>query len=130
MWQLAPAGSVDADAVAKDGTINLHRQLLRELREELGLGPETVDESRPLCIVEHPGSRIADLGLALATKLSAEVVVAAHRRSGNGEYDRIVVVTGTELAAFLAEEGGALVPPAREFLKRVERAAQGGESSH
>ncbi len=35
--------------------------------EELGLGPDAVGEPRPLCIVEHPGSHVSDLGLALVT---------------------------------------------------------------
>lgn len=39
MWQLAPAGSVDAGAVRTDGTVDIRRQLLRELHEELGLPP-------------------------------------------------------------------------------------------
>ena len=37
MWQLAPAGSVDAGAVGEDGAVDLRRQLFGELREELGL---------------------------------------------------------------------------------------------
>ena len=79
MWQLAPAGSVDAGAVADDGKIDLRRQLLGELEEELGLPPDAVGEPRPLCVVEHPGSHVSDLGLALVTRLSAEEVLAAHR---------------------------------------------------
>jgi hypothetical protein len=119
MWQLAPAGSVDAGAVAEDGTVDLRRQLLDELREELGLPPDAMDKPRPLCIVEHPGSHVSDLGLALATRLSAEEVLAAHRAGGNTEYEQMLVVPEARLAAFLAEVGEALVPPAREFLVRA-----------
>ena len=88
MWQLAPAGSVDAGAVNDDGVVDLRRQLLSELQEELGLSPDTVGEPRPLCIVEHPGSHVSDLGLALITDLTAEAVLAAHRTGGNAEYER------------------------------------------
>ena len=102
-----------------DGTIDLRRQLLGELREELGLPREAVGEPRPLCIVEHPGSHVSDLGLALVTGLSAEAVLAAHRAGGNAEYDQLLVVPKAELAAFLAEGAKALVPPAREFLRRA-----------
>lgn len=129
MWQLAPAGSVDAGAVTADGTINLRRQLLGELREELGLPPAAVGEPRPLCIVEHPGSHVSDLGLALVTGLSAEAVLAAHRAGGNAEYEQMLVVAEAGLAAFLAEVGEALVPPAREFLMRAELVNRDSESS-
>jgi hypothetical protein len=119
MWQLAPAGSVDAGAVAEDGTIDLRRQLLGELGEELGLPADAVGEPRPLCIVEHPGSHVSDLGMALVTKLSADAVLSAHRAGGNAEYEQLVVVPEARLSAFLVETGEALVPPAREFLIRA-----------
>lgn len=119
MWQLPPAGSVDAGAVAEDGEVDLRRQLLNELQEELGLSAEMVDEPRPLCIVEHPGSHVSDLGMALVTRLSADAVLARHRSGGNTEYDPVLVVPETGLSAFVAEVGETLVPPAREFLIRA-----------
>ena len=119
MWQLPPAGSVDAGAVGRDGVVDLRHQLLDELREELGLSPETVGELRPLCFVEHPFSHVCDLGMALVTGLSAEAVLAAHAGTGNDEYQEVRVVAVSRLAAFMAGAGEALVPPAREFLIRT-----------
>ncbi len=119
MWQLPPSGSVDAAAVAADGIADLRRQLLRELQEELGLSPDAVGEARPLCVVEHPGSHVSDLGMALVTKLSAKAVLAAHRAHGNAEYEQMLVMSEAQLPAFLAKVGGGLVPPAREFLIRA-----------
>jgi len=129
MWQLAPAGSVDAGAVAEDGTVDLRRQLLDELREELGLPPDAVDVPRPLCIVEHPGSHVSDLGLALVTGLNAETVLAAHRAGGNAEYEQVLVVPKARLAGFLAEVGEALVPSTREFLIRAGLTNRSPDSS-
>ena len=119
MWQLPPAGSVDAGAVDADGRVDLGRQLLGELREELGLSAEDVGEPRPLCIVEHPGSHVSDLGMALSTALEAEAVLAAQRMGGNAEYQALMVVPETQLAGFVVEAGETLVPPAREFLTRA-----------
>jgi 8-oxo-dGTP pyrophosphatase MutT (NUDIX family) len=119
MWQLPPAGSVDGGAVDDCGIVDLSRQLLSELQEELGLSPDAVNEPRPLCIVEDPGSHVSDLGLALTTNLTAEAVLAAHRTVGNAEDDRLVVVPEAWLTAFLADVGGTLVPTAREFLVRA-----------
>jgi 8-oxo-dGTP pyrophosphatase MutT (NUDIX family) len=129
MWQLPPAGSVDAAAVSEDGTADLRRQLLRELREELGLLPDAVGEVRPLCVVEHPGSHVSDLGMALVTKLSAKAVLAAHRAYGNAEYEQMLVVAEARLQAFLAKVGEGLVPPAREFLIRAGLTNRSPDSS-
>ncbi len=104
---------------------DLRRQLVRELGEEQGLPPEAVGKPLPLCIVEHPGSHVVDLGLALITSLIADMVLAAHRSTGNAEYEEMLVVPEARLAAFLAEVGEGLVPPAREFLVRAGLVASG-----
>jgi hypothetical protein len=129
MWQLPPAGSVDARAVDIDGTVDVRRQLLAELREELGLLSEAVGESRPLCIVEHPGSHVSDFGLGLITSLRGEEVLAVHQRAGNQEYEQMQVVPEKELPAFLAAQAEAIVPPAREFLVRAGLTNRSSESS-
>jgi hypothetical protein len=125
MWQLPPAGSVDADAVGADGLVDLRGQLFGELREELGLSAEDVGEPRSLCIVEHPGSHVSDLGMVLSTGLDAGAVLAAQRVRGNAEYQELVVVPEARLADFVAEVGETLVPPAREFLTRAGLLAGG-----
>ena len=114
MWQLPPAGSVDADAVTA-GEVDLPRQLLSELREELGLLPEDVTPPRLLCVVEHP-SHICDVGMMLSTGLDAETVLARHRERGNGEYPVLRVVPEGRIADFVARHRGSLVPSATVFL--------------
>jgi 8-oxo-dGTP pyrophosphatase MutT (NUDIX family) len=119
MWQLPPAGSVDAGALRPDGRLDFVGALMAELAEELGLQPAQVDTPRPLCIVEHPGSHVCDFGLALNTGLDADAVLAAHRSSGNTEYDPLLVVPDADMPGFVEDAGRLLVPPAREFLKRL-----------
>jgi hypothetical protein len=119
MWQLPPAGSVDAGALSSDGSIDLVGQLLKELREELGIGAEKVETPQPLCMVEHPDSHVSDLGMVTRTDLDAAAVLAAHRGHGNNEYDPLLVVTEADLGAFVARAGADLVPPALEFLRQA-----------
>jgi hypothetical protein len=126
-WQLCPAGSIDASAwrpegVGLDGgpntsgTMDYRAQLLTEIREELGLEPEAIGPASPLCVVEHPGSHVSDLGLMVSTRLDANVVLEAHRMRGNGEYDPLRIVPITELRRFIDWAGDSLVPPAALFL--------------
>jgi len=119
MWQLPPAGSVDQNALRPDGAIDLAGQLLTELREEIGLDAAAAGPPRPLCLVEHPGSHVCDLGMALTTSLDAAAVLAIHRARGNAEYDPLLVVPYAELAGFVARHRADLVPPARVFLVRL-----------
>ncbi len=119
MWQLPPAGSVDPSAVAADGTVDLAAQVLAELTEELGVPPDQVDRPNPLCVVEHPGSHVSDVGLALVTRLTGAQVLEAHRMHANAEYDFLRVVPFAELVDSVGRAGDLLVPPARVFLVRA-----------
>ncbi len=119
MWQLPPAGSVDPRAIAADGTVDLAAQLLSELTEELGIQGDQVARPRPLCVVEHPGSHVSDVGFALVTALTGAQVLDAHRRHANTEYDPLIVVPFADLADFVARTGDRLVPPAHAFLARA-----------
>jgi len=125
MWQLAPAGSVDAGAVGADGFVDLAGQLLRELDEELGIGATDVSIPIPLCLIEHPGSHVSDCGMVLETDLDAAAVTAAHRARGDREYGELKIVAERDLPAFVAQAGDLLVPPAREFLFRLGLLDQG-----
>jgi 8-oxo-dGTP pyrophosphatase MutT (NUDIX family) len=119
MWQLPPAGSVDAGAMRPDGSLDIAGQVLKELREEVGIDAAHVDVPRPLCLVEHPGSHVSDLGMAMSTSLSADEVLAAHRAAANNEYDPLLVVAEGDMEAFIVRVGADLVPPALEFLRRI-----------
>ena len=119
LWQLPPAGSVDSSAVRVGGRIDLQAQLLTELREELGLDPADVDDPTPLCVVEHPGSHVCDLGLAITTCLTARQILTAHRTCGNSEYDPLLIVGFADLRGFLKRAGAEVAPQAFEFLRKA-----------
>jgi hypothetical protein len=119
MWQLCPAGSVDGGAARQDGTMDYRAQLQTEVQEELGIAPEFLGEITPLCLVEHAGSHVSDLGMAVHTTLDPEQILAAHRSAGNGEYDPLRIVAAEELTEFIEWAGDTLVPPAPVFLARA-----------
>jgi 8-oxo-dGTP pyrophosphatase MutT (NUDIX family) len=117
-WQLSPAGSVDSGAALPDGGVDLCRQILTELSEELGLDPADILSMTPLCLVEHPNSCVLDLGYALETALPAEAILRAHRLRGDGEYEALEIVPEAALAAHVASLGEALVWSAHPFLEQ------------
>lgn len=90
LWQLAPAGSVDPGSV-QDGRINLHRALLAELHEELGLTEADASVGDPVCFVPHP-SGVLDLCFRLHTTLDAPALRTAHATGGDGEYEALAIL--------------------------------------
>ena len=75
--------------------------------------------ARPLCLVEHPGSRVLDLGFALEAALDAAAVRARHRAAANDEYAEIEVVALPNLPGFMAREAATMNLQAPIFLSRA-----------
>lgn len=90
-----------------------------ELEEELGLLATDIGPARPLCLVEHPGSPVLDLGFALETAMDAAAVRARHRAAANDEYAEIEVVALPNLPAFMAREAATMNLQAPIFLSRA-----------
>lgn len=117
-WQLPPAGSIDPGA-ATGHAVDPLRQLHAELAEELGMPASAVTAPRPLAIVEHPGSHVCDLGIALRTDWTEAAIRDAHAARGNGEYAALEMVPRTALPAFLAQHAGQVTRQAPVFLARA-----------
>ena len=69
-WEPVPAGGLeqpDPDA-----------QLLRELEEELGIGPDRVTHRRPVALVEDGATDVHDIVFVLDIALDASAVIDAH----------------------------------------------------
>ena len=120
LWQCPPAGSVEARA--GDNTVDLEIQLLAELAEELGMPADSVSGFRPLAAVEHPGSHVVDVGIALRTGWDQARIARAHQATGNGEYERLASVRRSRVAAQLDAWGAGVVPPARVFIAALSSA--------
>lgn len=116
LWQCPPAGSVES----RDGHtgVDLAAQLMAELEEELGVTAAAIDPDRvrPLCAVEHPGSHVVDVGIALHTALTLAEIARLHAHAANDEYRDLCAVPLDRAADWLASRGDAVVPPARIFV--------------
>ena len=118
-WQMPPAGSVDPRAADAEGRIDPEAQLIKELREEVGITAELPWVGAPICMVEHPGSHVLDIGIPVSVPMEGAEALALHARLGDGENDSMRVVAEADFAAVLAELGEAVVPPTAIFLARL-----------
>jgi hypothetical protein len=116
LWQLPPAGSVDQSTARPDGTVDLERQLLEELQEELGLSPDLVGGFTPLCLIEHPETHVTDFGIEMHMNVSADAVLATHAASGNQEYEDMLVLPVANVLSL----GDDLLPTVPVFLARLQ----------
>ena len=114
-WQLPPAGSLDRSAENADGSIDVRRQLLSELEEELGIAAAEIGAITPLCLVEHPGTHVTDFGMEMRTTLDAAALLAAHAASGNTEYEEMHVLPPARILAL----GDEVMPTVPVFLGRL-----------
>ncbi len=123
-WQLPPAGSLDPGAADGDEVDPL-RQFLAELHEEVGLPADAVHQPRALCLVEHPGSGVLDVGIMVRTAWDEAAIRAAHAGAADREYDRLECVPVAELPAFLARHAGQVTRQTPIFLARAGLLAGG-----
>ncbi|MXP65964.1 hypothetical protein E0493_21690 [Roseomonas sp. M0104] len=119
MWQLPPAGSVDASA--RQGTrIDARAQILSELEEEVGLSAAEVEAATPFCLVVHPGTHYHDLGIRLRTPLRGEQVLARQEKVTHREYLELRILPHQDLPGFLDGLAGQVVPTTRILLQRLQ----------
>ncbi len=121
IWQLPPAGNVDAGAVDADGRIDLKQQMFRELEEELGVRSDDVINMQALCLIEHPDSHILDFGFLIDLRLNAAGLLAAHAAaSDRREYDPLTVIPTERLVERLIALEDQLMPTAWLFVDRLD----------
>ena len=113
-WQSPPAGSVEQRR--NESGVDLAEQILAECDEELGTTPGTVSVLRPVATIEHPGSRVVDIGLLLRTNLDFSPIKAGWSASGNREYDRLCLLTPDAARKGQASEYRPLLPTTRILI--------------
>ena len=117
LWQTPPAGSIDPRAACVGGEVSPIAQLMTELREELGLAPHQVCSIRPICLVEHPGSHVLDLGIAMRTTIDMEAITAAHATAADREYDRLAAIPVAAIPHWMARQAWPVAQQSLAFLK-------------
>jgi hypothetical protein len=117
-WELVPSGGLDTARLRVGGQVDYRAQILTELHEELGIAAASVSEIRPYCLVEDTDSHVMDIGIALASPLSAAAVLRLHRGAAMPEYDELRIIAPAGAAAFAHAQGPRLVAVSAALLGR------------
>jgi hypothetical protein len=117
-WELVPSGGITPDCVDGAGAVDLRRQILAELAEEVGLDSADVAVSAPFGAFEDGDSHVVDIALELATPLPGDRIRASHARRGGPEYSEVAVVANSAIPGFVAAHEGQLAAVSRALLER------------
>ena len=115
-WELIPSGGIDRSTVTEAGQIQPTRQLLAELREEVGIQAADLVSPRLLCFTEDPLHHIFELVWELETPLDRAAVLRAHAALPRPEHSDITCVHWADLEGFLAQGPGAVALSTRDLL--------------
>jgi hypothetical protein len=95
-WDFLPSGGVDADSLRPDGSIDAELQVLRELKEELGI--ELPSEVRPRPRWRMCEGEVIDLVFGIDVALDAREVAERFSMVGPREHTEIQIVDPASLA--------------------------------
>jgi len=114
-WQTCPAGSVES----REGEelVDLEAQVLAEAEEELGIEAAMIKVGRTLVAVEHPGTHIIDVAIALGTDLRLPDILTFWQNCANREYVTLEVLPPDGVQAALQD--GRLTEQTRIFLSHA-----------
>jgi hypothetical protein len=113
-WELLPSGGLDDEGRNAAGTLDLRRQLLNELKQELGVEEESVELIRPICFVHDAGNHLYDFAMELRTPLALAQIILRHSALSKREHSELQLVPPNRLSAFLAG-----LPPVFADLSRT-----------
>lgn len=102
LWEVVPSGGLDLQALdlkLNPSPVDYLAQVKVELQEEVGLSWDLIDDCQTLCLVEDTDERVVDIAVRLlAPRLDFADLVEIHRRSGSGEYEKLMLLpTGADV---------------------------------
>src|SRR5271166_444136 len=118
-WELIPSGGVDRSTLTQDGQLCLAKQVLTELREEVGIAGAAVTPPKLLCFTEDPLRHIFELIWELKTPLDPDAVQRAHSALLHPEHSKIRFVRWADLKGFLGHAGDGVLPASRDLLEHL-----------
>jgi hypothetical protein len=117
LWELVPAGGVDATSISASGKVDLARQLFTELEEECGITEADLEGvPAPFAAVEDTESRVIDAGLIVRTRLSAAGLRSRLATVCDPEHDAFDIVPVEELQVLIGSRDTSLAVVSQRLL--------------
>lgn len=117
IWELVPAGGIDFQSRLERGRLDVTRQLLVELEEEVGLTAEDLTSIESCCLIRDQHNHVLDVGVKLVTERSREEILCRYDALKQAEHTELRLISLKEVATFVAETGKGFLPVSATFLR-------------
>ena len=120
-WELVPSGGIDGKYLDESGHVNIEKQILSEVREEVGLSKDDIIEVTPFCLIEDPKTRMLEIGIKLkVSDLTMSRIPKIYEENGCKEYNELVIISFAELNSFITKMHSQLVPLSEILLREAK----------
>jgi ADP-ribose pyrophosphatase YjhB (NUDIX family) len=103
-WELVPSGGVDDGARGEGGQLDLRHQILRELKEEVGIEEQALRQVRPFCFVHDQQRHLYEWGIELQASLSMDEISALRSTRARPEHSDFALVEPSRMETFIAAQ--------------------------
>jgi hypothetical protein len=114
-FELVPSGGIETACVLPSGVVDFRLQLLKELKEEVGLSDVLTDTITPFALVLDRNDGVCDLCLEIEPNEPRDIVASSC--VPNEEYESFAFIEKTELNEFCARHHGEIVPTSLAILR-------------
>lgn len=117
-WELVPAGGITSECLTESGLIDYEKQILAELREEVGVPAERVKSVAPFALIFDQRDRVYDL--CLEVRLNGKKDDVSRWPINTHEHSCVSPVAFGDLDAFVEERRTEITPTTLGILRAAK----------
>lgn len=120
LWELVPSGGIDTSMINNKNSnakIDYIKQILTELRQEIGITSDFVSNIRSFCLVEDTNSHVLDIGIAMQSPLSGPQILEYHKNNATKEYDKLYISPTNEINNFIQCKNSQLIEVSKNLIQ-------------
>ncbi len=116
-WELVPSGGIDRHSLMESGRLDVIKQLMVELEEEVGLASQDITSTEISCLIHDTERHVLDIGVKIETSRPISEILTFHRTIPQTEHIELRVISPAAVAGFMEETGKNFLPASAVILR-------------